>query len=97
MNSIEAQEIIGKIRKVDWYYNYSDDYSVWKAGEASMSAIKHFAKSREWTHDDIATLKLEVNNMANLQNFKTDERKEEFIKTWDEKIDWLFTVQETND
>ena len=97
MNSTEAQEIIGKIRRVDWYYNYSDDYSVWKAGEASMSAIKHFAKSREWTHDDIATLKLEVNNMANLQIFKTDEGKEDWIKYWDEKIDWLFTVKETND
>lgn len=97
MNSIEAQEIIGKIRRADWYYNYSDDYSVWKAGEASVSAVKNFAKSREWTHDDIATLKLEIRNTANLQNFKTDERKDEFIKTWYEKVDWLFTVKETND
>jgi hypothetical protein len=95
MNSIEAQEIIGKIRKVDWYYNYSDDYSVWKRGEASMSEIKHFAKSREWSADDIATLKLEVNNLANLQMFKTEERKQEFTAAWIEKIDYLFKVKES--
>ena len=95
MNSIEAQEIIGKIRKVDWYYNYSDDYSVWKRGEASMSAIKHFANSREWSADDIAILKLEVNNLANLQGFKTEERKQEFIQSWIEKIDYLFKTKES--
>jgi len=94
MNSMEAQEIIGKIRRVDWYYNYSDDYSVWKAGEASMSAIKHFANSREWSADDIATLKLEVNNMANLQTFKTEEKKQDFIEVWTEKIDFLFKEKE---
>ena len=90
MNSIEAQEIIGKIRRVDWYYNYSDDYSVWKAGEASMSEMKNFANSREWSADDIATLKLEVNNMANLQVFKSEEKKQDFIEAWNEKIDFLF-------
>ena len=90
MNSTEAQEIIGKIRRVDWYYNYSDDYSVWKAGEASMSEMKNFAKSREWSADDIATLKLEVNNMANLQVFKSEEKKQDFIEAWNEKIDFLF-------
>ena len=90
MNSLEAQEIIGKIRRVDWYYNYSDDYSVWKAGEASMSEMKNFAKSREWSADDIATLKLEVNNMANLQDFKSEEKKQDFIEAWTEKIDFLF-------
>jgi hypothetical protein len=95
MNSIEAQEIIGKIRKVDWYYNYSDDYSVWKRGEASMSEVKHFANSREWSADDIATLKLEVNNLANLQMFKTEERKQEFVAAWIEKIDYLFKVKES--
>jgi len=90
MNSREAQEIIGKIRRVDWYYNYSDDYSVWKAGEASMSEMKNFANSREWSADDIATLKLEVNNMANLQVFKSEEKKQDFIEAWNEKIDFLF-------
>jgi hypothetical protein len=94
MNSIEAQEIIGKIRKVDWYYNYSDDYSVWKRGEESMSAVKHFANSREWSADDIAILKLEVNNLANLQVFKTEERKQEFIQSWIEKIDYFFRAKE---
>jgi hypothetical protein len=94
MNSIEAQEIIGKIRKVDWYYNYSDDYSVWKRGEASMSAVKHFANSREWSADDIAILKLEVNNLANLQVFKTEESKQEFIQSWIEKIDYFFRAKE---
>lgn len=95
MNSTEAQEIFNRIRKVDWYYNYSDDYSVWKAGSDAMSSLKAFAKSREWTNDDIATLKLEVVNTAKLQNFKTEEKYESFIKSWNESIDWLFAVKES--
>ena len=55
-----------------------------------MSEMKNFAKSREWSADDIATLKLEVNNMANLQSFKSEEKKQDFIEVWTEKIDFLF-------
>ena len=97
MNSLEAQEIFYRVKRVYWYYNYSDDYSVWKAGQSAVESIKAFANSREWTHDDIAILKLAIRNTANLQNFKTDEGKEDWIKTWDEKIDWLFTVKEENE
>lgn len=97
MNSTEAQEIFNRIRKVDWYYNYSDDYSVWKAGSDAMSSLKAFVKNREWTSDDIATLKLEVKNTANLQNFKTDEGKEDWIKSWNGSIDWLFAVKESSE
>ena len=47
-----------------------------------------------WSADDIATLKLEVNNMANLQTFKTEEKKQDFIESWTEKIDFLFKEKE---
>jgi hypothetical protein len=28
-----------RLKHHDWYYNYSDDYSVWKRGEADASRI----------------------------------------------------------
>jgi hypothetical protein len=97
MNSLEAAEIMDRVRKVDWYYNYSDDYSVWKAGEQSMKDIKQFASSREWSIDDVETLKLAVRNAANLQNFRTEEGHKRFVKGWYEKIDHLFTAKEANE
>ena len=92
MNSIEASEIIHKIRQADWYYNYSDDYSAWKRGQESVQAVKNVVKSREWTADDIATLKLEVVNQANLSNYKKEEDREKNISWMHEKIDDLFRM-----
>lgn len=94
MNSLEAQEIINRVTRVDWYYNYSDDYSVWKAGEQSMREIKAFANSREWTDDDIEKLKLAVFNMVNLKNYNKEEDRQKSIDVWEEKIDHLFKKKE---
>jgi hypothetical protein len=33
------------LRKHDWYYNYSDDHSYWKAGNASWNNIKNAVKN----------------------------------------------------
>jgi hypothetical protein len=94
MNSMEAQEIINRVARVDWYYHYSDDYSVWKAGEQSMKEIKAFAKSRDWTDDDIETLKLAVFNMVNLKNYHKEEDRQKSIDAWEEKINDLFKKKE---
>ena len=94
MNSMEAQEILNRITKVDWYYHYSDDYSVWKAGEQSMKEIKAFVNSRDWTDDDIEKLKLAVLNMVNLKNYHREEDRQKSIDVWQEKIDDLFKKKE---
>ena len=94
MNSMEAQEILNRVTKVDWYYNYSDDYSVWKAGEQSMKEIKAFANSRDWTDDDIEKLKLAVFNMVNLKIYHKEEDRQKSIDVWEEKIDDLFKKKE---
>ena len=87
MNSLEAQEIFDRIRKVDWYYNYSDDYSVWKKGEASVKEIKDFINSREWSDDDIDILKLAARNTVMLDTRKlTDQQREDSIQSWDKRI-----------
>jgi hypothetical protein len=87
MNSIEAQEIFDRIRKVDWYYNYSDDYSVWKKGEASVREIKDFINSREWSDDDINKIKLASRNMVMLDTRNLDDQqREDTIRSWDKRI-----------
>jgi hypothetical protein len=87
MNSLEAQEIFDRIRKVDWYYNYSDDYSVWKKGEASVKEIKDFINSREWSDDDIDKIKLASRNMVMLDTRNLDEQqREDTIRSWDKRI-----------
>ena len=87
MNSLEAQEIFDWIRKVDWYYNYSDDYSVWKKGEASVREIKDFINSREWSDDDIDKIKLASRNMVMLDTRNLDDQqRENTIQSWDKRI-----------
>jgi hypothetical protein len=91
MNSLEAQEIFDRIRKVDWYYNYSDDYSVWKKGEASVKEIKDFINSREWSDDDIDKIKLASRNMVMLDTRNLDDQqREDTIRSWDKRIHNLF-------
>ena len=87
MNSLEAQEVFDRIRKVDWYYNYSDDYSVWKKGEASVKEIKDFINSRELSDDDIDKIKLASRNTVMLDTRKlTDQQREDSIQSWDKRI-----------
>jgi hypothetical protein len=91
VNSLEAQEIFDRIRKVDWYYNYSDDYSVWKKGEASVKEIKDFINNREWSDDDIDKIKLASRNMVMLDTRNLDDQqREDTIRSWDKRIYNLF-------
>lgn len=92
---MEAQEIFDRIRKVDWYYNYSDDYSVWKKGEASVQEIRQFANSRDWSNEDINILKLAARNTVMLDTRKlSDEQREDSMQAWNKRIDNLFKVKE---
>lgn len=33
-----------RLKNMDWYYTYSDDINVWKAGEASYKELQEWAK-----------------------------------------------------
>ena len=91
MHSLEAQEIFDRIRKVDWYYNYSDDYSVWKKGEESVKELKDFINSREWSDDDIDKIKLASKNLVMLDTRNLDDQqREDTIRSWDKRIHNLF-------
>jgi hypothetical protein len=97
MNSLEAQEIFDRIRKVDWYYNYSDDYSVWKSGAESVKEIRHFIDSREWSSEDIDMLKLASKNIVMLDIRKlTDQQRQDSIDAWNKRIENLFVTKKAN-
>ena len=96
MDSLEALKIIIEVRKIDWHYNYSDDYSVWKAGEQSMSALKSFFDSREWTEDDILTLEQESINVLNLRTYPNEEDRQKSIDLWQKRLNDLFNKRKSN-
>lgn len=97
MNSLEAQEIFDRIRKVDWYYNYSDDYSVWKSGAESVKKIRDFIDSREWSDKDIDMLKLASKNIIMLDTRQlSDQQREDSIQSWNKRIDNLFVEKKSN-
>ena len=40
----EFQEYINKLNRHDWFYDYSDDHSVWRSGLASAKEIMNQSK-----------------------------------------------------
>ena len=90
MNSMKAMEIYKKIKSADWWYNYSDDYGYYKRGEAECREVKDFIKSNEWTIDDVEMIRNEAVNQINLNDRYSDEAREEKIKWWNNKLDYLF-------
>lgn len=49
----QAQEWIYRIRRADWYYNYSDDYGAWSRGNAECSAIRRDGKEADLTAEEL--------------------------------------------
>ena len=90
MNSMKAMEIYKKIGSADWYYNYSDDYGYYKRGEAECREVIDFIKSNEWTIDDVEMIRNEAVNQLNLDDRYSDESREQKIKWWNDKLNWLF-------
>ena len=45
VSSENIREYFKQLRYHDWYYNYSDDHRVWKAGSANYDLIR--GKSKE--------------------------------------------------
>jgi hypothetical protein len=90
MNSMKAMEIYKKIKSADWWYNYSDDYNYYKAGEAECREVKDFIKSNEWTMDDVEMIRNEARNNLLLDQRYSDEKREEMNLWWEKKLDYLF-------
>lgn len=44
----ELESYIAKLKVFDWYYEFSDDGAVWRAGKKSYEALKEQARSNEW-------------------------------------------------
>jgi hypothetical protein len=44
---MNAQQFLKLLSTHDWYYNYSDDHSVWRRGQAERSAISNAMTDNE--------------------------------------------------
>lgn len=45
------EEYINLLKTHDWYYDFSDDHSVWKAGEAQYKRIMELSKLYDPTRE----------------------------------------------
>ncbi len=46
-NDAELERLELMLKTHDWYYDYSDDHSVWRAGQVSWDAIRRLRKQLE--------------------------------------------------
>lgn len=89
MNSMEALEIAQNIMGADWSYNYTDDYSAFLRGQASVSKVQHMIKEKEWTTDDVSLIINEVRNILSLRSVGKDFPQSTF-DYWENMITRLF-------
>jgi hypothetical protein len=85
----KIDEMARMIVYTDWYYHYSDDYSVWKSGESRVSYVKKTFKETVFSEGDIENLKVKV--LENLQRTHAygGSIKEDSYKYFMEKLDYL--------
>jgi len=89
MNSMEALNVAQMIMRADWYYNMTDDYSAYKKGEASVQEVKSYVASREWTIEEVQSIKHEITNILNLRSVNNVFKKEVY-EAWDKRVDSVF-------
>jgi hypothetical protein len=90
MNSLQALEIVQRIQSTDWNYEYSDDYGVYLRGQASVATFNKWASDREWTLEDIESIKHELVNVLKLDNKDFPQGRYDFLV---QKIERLFKVK----
>ena len=90
MNSLQALEIVQRIQSTDWNYEYSDDYGVYLRGQASVATFNKWASDREWTLEDIESIKHELVNVLKLDNKDFPKGRYDFLV---QKIERLFKVK----
>lgn len=96
MNSMEALNIAQMIMRADWYYNMCDDYSAYKRGESSVMEVRSYINNREWTIDDVESIRHEIVNILTLRDINKVVKKES-LDFWNNKIDNLFKKVLQND
>lgn len=47
MKTMKPSEYYDELVRHDWYYEYSDDYSVWQRGQANKHRIQSIAQEDE--------------------------------------------------
>ena len=55
------EEYFAKLQSHDWFYEYSDDHSVWQRGGKSLAELKNLAKD----NDVFATMFSDYNSYIN--------------------------------
>lgn len=89
MNSLEASKIANLINQADWYYHYTDDYSAYLRGEASVGKVRHLAEEKVYTDDEVDLIKHEIENILKL-NYGKKELYEKRYKYLTEKVESMF-------
>lgn len=89
MNSLEASKIANLINQADWYYHYTDDYSAYLRGEASVGKVRHAAEERLYTDDEVDLIKHEIENILKL-NYGNKESYQKRYVYLAEKVDSMF-------
>lgn len=59
----KIEELAGMVVHTDWYYNYSDDYSVWQSGRKQVDFVNQTFKEATLSEIDIENLKVKVLEM----------------------------------
>jgi len=89
MNSMEALSIAQMFMRADWYYNMTDDYSAYKRGESSVQEVRSYIKSREWTIEEVESIKHEITNILKIRSINNVFKKEVY-QAWHERVDHEF-------
>jgi hypothetical protein len=85
----DAMELIGRMRRIDWYYNYSDDYSVWSRGRNQVEKLISDLSKMNLTEKDLANLK-EASRIYNQVSGKDQEKIDAMNSDWDSRLDHLY-------
>ncbi len=85
----DAMELVGRMRRIDWYYNYSDDYSVWSRGRNQVEKLISDLSKLNLTEKDLANLK-DASHIYNQVSYAEQEKLDLANSDWDSRLDWLY-------
>lgn len=92
MEEEEIKKIAIMIKTADWYYNYSDDYGVWAAGEKKVKEVTNYVRSKDWNKTDYEKL-IKV-FFKDTFDGKYGEKVSSDVEYWTKKIKFLTGVAE---
>lgn len=89
MNREQIQELVTAILNADWYYNYTDDYSAYNKGEASVRKVTNMIEKNEYTINDYHEAAHELKNQLALRYVGNIIEEKTYVY-WDDKLKSLF-------